>query len=392
MDRLTLRQAIDRHFNDSELRDLCFELGIDYEHLEGNNKGDRVRALVLYAERHERLDELAGIVLRIRPSVGEDLAEIAQGSSFPSESGRALSDSDAKGLRPRQLARGWPSPRIVLAIALFVVIAVTLVSIGLRNNGLQRAASGPENQAADAGVDDPTPMSFVEAGSFLMGSTEGSTDHQPARMVYLDDFWIATYEVTNSNYQEFVDEANHRAPDHWPDGEFPVGLENHPVVGVTWHDAQQYCEWDDGKRLPTEAEWEKAARGTDERRWPWGNTNTDGYANTLESGVGQTAPVGSYSADLSPYGVRDLAGNVQEWVNDWYHADYYAVAVTHNPPGPISGETKVVRGGAFWLDFEQAMTYARLGIYPPEFPPPVNEEITTPSSTIGFRCACIGCE
>ncbi len=374
MDRLALRRAIDHHFSESELRDLCFELGVDYEHLDGANKGDKVRALVLYAERHNCLDELAAAVIRLRPATGDAL------SALPAtlEPKRTVSPS----------GRSTPQRRAQAAVAAAVLLLALGVLVLWRLRAQGERATATHSDSSTTSFSD---MLFIEAGLFEMGSDEGAADHQPARMVYLDDYWIDTYEVTNDAYQQFIDATNHRAPDHWIDGDYADGLGDHPVLGVTWHDARQYCEWSGGRRLPTEAEWEKAARGTDGRRWPWGNTAQAGQANTFEAGRGNTAPVGAFADDISPYGVMDMAGNAQEWVNDWYQADYYAVAISDNPPGPAASETRVIRGGAYWLGLESATTYSRLGIYRPEDPPATNEELSGPSLAVGFRCACTSC-
>lgn len=397
MDRLVLRRAIDEHFNESELKGLCFELGIDFEHLDGNNKADKVRALILYCERHRRLDELVEAIVRLRPTLGDPTVSALDRNGKDSVTvdqprHRFFSPEMNAGSAAQTTSR-LPSPVFIAATAIILVVAaVALSSLRSRQDGTEGITSALDGSTNTSGNDHQTPMRFVEAGEFIMGADESPTDYQPARTVYLDGYWIDTYEVTNSNYLKFVDDTNHRSPDHWPDGEFSPGQEDHPVLAVTWYDAQQYCEWQGGKRLPTEAEWEKASRGVDGRRWPWGNSGIEGWANTVEAGENFTKPIGSFPKDVSPYGVWDMAGNAQEWVSDWYSPEYYASAVTQNPPGPISGETKVVRGGAFWLTMEQSVTYGRLGIFPPDFPPPINEESASPASTIGFRCACAGCQ
>ena len=158
-------------------------------------------------------------------------------------------------------------------------------------------------------------MVEVPAGEFLMGTDYLKADAQnkPQHKVYLDAFKIDKHEVTNAEYARFVAETNHRPPLNWSKGKFDAGYEMHPVTMVTWFDARDYCAWE-GKRLPTEAEWEKAARGTDGRRWPWGDRMDVKRLNTYYS-VGSTTPVGSYPLGASPYGALDMAGNVAEWVD-----------------------------------------------------------------------------
>jgi formylglycine-generating enzyme required for sulfatase activity len=278
---------------------------------------------------------------------------------------------NSKGLLPGRYSKRFTIPIFVVSTGVVALIVVaTFPSLFKLNN---------------------KDMTFIESGSFYMGNDEGAADQRPARNVYLDSFWIDTFEVTNAEYKVFVEETNHRPPDHWSNGEYSPGQEDHPVIGVTWTDAKQFCEWNGAKRLPKEAEWEKAARGIDRRKWPWGNSWTDGFANTFEAKINFTSPGGNFPEDKSPYGVMDMAGNAQEWVNDWYLEDYYSKATSQNPPGPNSGTYRVVRGGAPWLGKDQATTYYRLGIYPPDFPYPATERITSPTAIIGFRCACDNC-
>jgi len=192
---------------------------------------------------------------------------------------------------------------------------------------------------------------IVPAGDFLMGSVEGDPDayddEKPQHVVYLDAFWIDRTEVTNAMFERFVEETGHDAGTWWRDE--ASGKPDHPVVIVSWHDAKAYCEWA-GRRLPTEAEWEKAARGTDGRVYPWGNEPPDASRCNFNRNVGDTTPVGKYSPKGdSPYGAADMAGNVWEWVADWYDEDYYAVSPRDNPQGPSMGDYRVLRGGS-WSD------------------------------------------
>lgn len=195
---------------------------------------------------------------------------------------------------------------------------------------------------------DGAEMVLIPGGKFVMGSApgEGEEDEMPQHEVYLDPFYIDVHEVTNAQYRLFVEATGHPEPPFWKDDRF--NKPDQPVVGVSWYDAREYAKWV-GRRLPTEAEWEKAARGTDRRIYPWGNEwVAEGKA------VSAPLPVGSNEFDVSPYGVVDMAGNVAEWVADLYKEDYYrSQAVWVNPLGPmIAGliKLRVIRG-ASWKDF-----------------------------------------
>ncbi|MCS6994880.1 MAG: formylglycine-generating enzyme family protein, partial [Anaerolineales bacterium] len=212
-------------------------------------------------------------------------------------------------------------------------------------------------------------MVYVPAGEFLMGSPAGVgwSDERPQHVVYLDAFWIDRTEVTNAMYARFLNERGNQeeggvtwldegyARVHQSGGRWAAdaGYEEHPVVAVSWFGAAAYCEWA-GARLPTEAEWEKAARGTDGRTYPWGDAApTCSLLNFWPSAsdcVVGTSAVGSYPAGASPYGALDMAGNVWEWVADWYDENYYANSPSRNPQGPSSGSAHVLRGGS-WYDF-----------------------------------------
>ncbi|MFN8466645.1 MAG: bifunctional serine/threonine-protein kinase/formylglycine-generating enzyme family protein [Caldilineaceae bacterium] len=204
---------------------------------------------------------------------------------------------------------------------------------------------------------------FVPAGEFSMGSTSGNADEQPVHPVMLDSFWIMQTEVTNGEYRRCVEAGACAAPrgDRWNDPAFAT----YPVVRVTWEDANRYAAWAGG-RLPTEAEWEKAARGTNGGAYPWGDDIPDAsLLNFIESSKGAPQPVGSYPAGASPYGVLDLAGNVEEWVADWYQPDYYSQLPADNPPGPETGVLRGLRGGSFKVDRNAVRATYRSG-YPPD--------------------------
>jgi formylglycine-generating enzyme required for sulfatase activity len=202
---------------------------------------------------------------------------------------------------------------------------------------------------------DQVPMVTIPAGEFLMGNPEGKgrADEWPQRSVYLDAFAIDQVEVTNERYMAFVATTGHRNPPN-PYGTGSLqsvkGIEQLPVVQTTWYDAKAYCSWAK-KRLPTEAEWEKAARGTDGRLFPWGNEPaTIKRANFDREWEEEKTlhPVGALSDGDSPYGVKDMAGNAREWVSDWYDADYYKHAPDRNPQGPDKkGVVRSIRGGSW---------------------------------------------
>ncbi|MBI3537458.1 MAG: SUMF1/EgtB/PvdO family nonheme iron enzyme [Chloroflexi bacterium] len=202
---------------------------------------------------------------------------------------------------------------------------------------------------------DGATMVYVPAGDFTMGSNDGENDEKPVHTVYLDAFWIDKFEVTNALYGKCVDAGKCSAPSenksytrslYYGNSQFA----NYPVIYVSWEDANKYCGWA-SKRLPTEAEWEKAARGTDARVYPWSNIFDKNALNSSEGGKGDTTAVGSYASGASPYGAMDMAGNVWEWVADWYDPSYYSNAprIRNNPKGPSSGQYHVVRGGS-WFD------------------------------------------
>ncbi len=198
----------------------------------------------------------------------------------------------------------------------------------------------------------PDPLAFewmeIPAGEFLMGDNSGigRPDERPVHAVYLDAFKISKYEVTFDQYDYFCDQTGRSRPDN----NFIKARGSNPATNMTWNDAAAYCQWLSSKlgktiRLPTEAEWEKAARGTDQRMYPWGNeTATCNFANYAQCNY-NTISVGSYPSGVSPYGVHDMAGNVYEWCSDWYDPDYYSYSPRDNPQGPASGLGPVMRGG-----------------------------------------------
>ena len=197
-------------------------------------------------------------------------------------------------------------------------------------------------------------MVYVPPGRHIMGSNDGDLVERPARTIYTRPFLIGRHEVTNEEYSEFLAENGRDPPSNWPNGGLPPGHERHPVAGVTWDDAMAYAEWA-GARLPTEPEWEIAARGPKAFDYPWGDEFDAGRANTWESGIRSTVEVGSYANGRSPCGAMDMAGNVAEWVD----ADFrpYPKGIT-NFPEYLHG-LKVIRGGSWIFPSDYARTSNR---------------------------------
>lgn len=230
-------------------------------------------------------------------------------------------------------------------------------------------------------------MVFIPTGEFVMGTRNGGFDEQPERRVSLPGYYIDRYEVAFAQFYNFMAATEHRKPrlvgylGNVETEDLPLFMKPlYPVIGVSWDDAVDYCRWK-GKRLPTEAEWEKAARGEDQRKWPWGNKAEQGYANLIseEDGFRYTAPVDQFKQDRSPYGVYDMAGNAMEWVSDWYQEDSYRILQISNPEGPTTGDYRVLRGASWNDSIDHARTTARFRMFP-EY-----RDVTT-----GFRCAKSG--
>jgi formylglycine-generating enzyme required for sulfatase activity len=240
----------------------------------------------------------------------------------------------------------------------------------------------PMTQAREITGKDGAPMVLILAGEFWMGSPDGkgNNDEHPQHRVYLDTYYMDKFEVSVSRYTEFMQSTGRGAPDFW-DQVNTVRHSNLPVVGVDWHDAEAYCRWA-GKRLPTEAEWEKAARSTDGRTYPWGNEPPTSRLANFGKGAAKNgyderlAPVDSYEAGNSPYGIHHMAGNVWEWTADWYDEHLYAKSPRRDPKGPSNGADKVLRGGGWGNDLASVRSAYRVRLTP-----------TTRGVEHGFRCA-----
>lgn len=284
--------------------------------------------------------------------------------------------------------------RVFFLILLFAL----LCSCGPADAGGDLA--GKAGSPLPAEITDPfgVPMVLVPAGPFRMGEDldelaagckelgfdresllEMFDKSQPLHTVNIDAFYIDKYEVTNASYQECVkagkcpvplDKTSSTHEEYYDDPKYA----DFPCVHVDWNNAEAYCEWRGG-RLPTEAEWEKAARGGDLRAYPWGDRAPDKTLANYARNINETVAVGSYPEGSSIYGAQDMAGNVWEWVGDWYQKDYYRVSPAENPKGPPSGTLKVIRGGGWY----SSPVYLRVSV----------RSSNSPSSlydTIGFRC------
>ncbi len=225
-------------------------------------------------------------------------------------------------------------------------------------------------------------MVCVPAGEFWMGAAEGDNqaldDEKPGRQVFLDAYWIDRFEVTNAQYKTCVDagvctsptdnRSNTRSSYYGTDS-----YQNFPVSFIDWNQANAYCAWV-GEGLPSEAQWEKAGRGTDGRLYPWGNQAPTGSLANFSTN--DTDAVGSYPAGVSIYGAEDMAGNVWEWIADWYSGTYYQITSSRNPAGPEEGDGRVVRGSS-WANGKKELRSSARGRISPELT----------GNFLGFRCS-----
>jgi formylglycine-generating enzyme required for sulfatase activity len=280
--------------------------------------------------------------------------------------------------------------RILIPSAIAVLAAVAFVPVS-------RTAQAPPAKTVNDGYGD---LVYVPAGPFRMGDNfgDGESRERPVHTVDVDAFYIGKYEVTNADWRKFRDDPGYDDPKMWPNawvvpkdqvpywtqannhGGGTPNSDNYPVIGVNWDSAVAYCNWLSAKtgkkyRLPTEAEWEKAARGADQRRYPWGNSIDRSYANYVGAQRMDTVQIvgyynGTKRGDLqthdnaSPYGAYDMAGNALEWCQDWYYRGYYSASPRKNPKGPSNGSYRVLRGGSFFVDPLDLRTYARTAAWP----------------------------
>jgi formylglycine-generating enzyme required for sulfatase activity len=279
-----------------------------------------------------------------------------------------------------------------------LLLPVLALSAACTTSTAPAIPSGTVTPVATLKGNDGMILVFVPAGQFTMGSAtdDDGVFETPAHVVNVDAFWIDQTEVTNGEYAACVkagacdppySTASFSRPSYYDNPDFA----SYPVIQVDWNSAAAYCQWA-GRRLPTEAEWEKAARGTDGRIYPWGDSwdvataprlNFSDASDPLSAahadvndGYGDTSPVGSYPNGASPYGALDMAGNVWEWVNDFYGANYYSQSPADNPQGPNGGPGRVIRGGSLDGDMTRVRTAKRVWLPP-----------ASTGDDIGFRCA-----
>jgi formylglycine-generating enzyme required for sulfatase activity len=277
-----------------------------------------------------------------------------------------------------------------VALLLAVLAAASLPIMGILRGTVftpyEQDTSHVDNLVPAGAESDPNEQPIPEEavlipeGPFIRGTDQGGFDEQPQRTLHLSAFMIDKYEVTNSQYSAFVAATGHRKsgpPSRYAKNMARMRGVNQPVVYVSWDDAQAYCQWKQ-RRLPTEAEWEKAMRGTNGQLWPWGSVEVPSAANwaRVDDGFEIAAPVGRFKSDVSPFGVRDGAGNVIEWVDDWYQENAYREASETNPRSPEHGTYKVLRGAGYTSSGSDLRITSRNKMVP-DFR----------DETIGFRCA-----
>ncbi len=312
--------------------------------------------------RYQTAAEMAEGLEEVRRSLNEatiPAPKRPREKTDPSDVKRGAAVQPAK--RTNNLALWLVGLGVALFLLIFGATALFVISRLVQSTELspgQAAANFEEQLVADAAADLPSSeqMVKIKGGLYTVGSESAGSDYAPPQQVQLADYWMDRYEVTNQQYAGFLAEAEDQAaPDNWAGRNMPAGLENHPVEGVTWEMAQAYCAWAK-KRLPTEAEWEVAARGSARLLYPWGNEE-----RTIDLPRTGTYPVGSVARNRSPFGVFDMGGNVWEWVDE--------------PYAPVVEGHKVLRGGAH--GFLQDMAYRLQG----------DPTVPTMSATAGIRCA-----
>lgn len=355
---------------------------------------------VLVAKTCPKCQSTIGFKQEVCPKCGVDFEALRRAAEELArrqavEESRRFADEQARleGAKSREQPRAHMSRWVWVVAAIAIALAAVGLFIVVQNQSSRQpkpaptavlfgGAVPPACDAVEIAWQRPTDgmvMNCVPAGEFVMGSADsgGAAKDETPHKVYLDGFWIDHTEVSNAQYQTCVQagacleaRCSYTSTPDLPDV---------PVACVSWVDAVAYCKWAGG-RLPSEAEWEKAARGSDVRTYPWGNQEPDcsmaNYARESGMCVGKAAVVGSYPSGASVYGALDMAGNVWEWVNDWYGSNYYTLLRATNPTGPATGRWRVLRGGSWAQGSDDMHSATRFYDLP-----------TRRDLDIGFRCA-----
>jgi len=283
------------------------------------------------------------------------------------ELGRLLDVDRLFFLQTHRLASGYELTLKIVDVATGRVLRVEKQSLGREQRQTQLAIRRlGQRLRAVASLLSPTEMVLLPAGSFSMGSVQGLPDERPIHPVSIKSFYLDRYEVSRVAYREFL--ITHDRP-----GQIDLKNPEHPATEVSWSDAVTYCR-DQGKRLPTEAEWEYAARGNNGRTYPWGEAVPTPHLARFQTR--EPLPVNSLPAGATPEGIHHMAGNVAEWVQDWWDPGYYGVSPSANPPGPPEGDFRAVRGGSWNQPADELRASSRTYHNPDRG-----------AGHIGFRCA-----
>jgi len=370
-------------------RDAAEKARLDAEELEkqraAKEQADRKEAERIAREKAER-----DAAEKTRLDAEElERQRVAKEQADRKEAERIAHKAGEKKPEPKKIPPRKPSTAVIVAvIGLVGTLGAALISSPMLAGLFSRTPVPTETPAftpTKAFTPTATPitdakgitMHFVPAGEFAMGS-EAYDDEKPIHQVYLNAFYMDIYEVTNAAYKACVmtgvcdppqNTRSYTHPSYYGNSQY----DDYPVIYVEWHQAQTYCEWRGGS-LPTEAQWEKAARGTDGRTYPWGNSMPDKNRLNYNGNFGDTSKVGSYESGKSPYGMYDMAGNVWEWVADWYDGSYYKSSPSSNPLGPNFGQYRLLRGGSWSVSDNYVRSADRYNGTPVYY-------------LIGFRCA-----
>jgi len=337
-------------------------------------EAERQRQKALEAKRLEEEKKLR--------SADEDATQRAVAKPPPEKQELERIEAEKRAQREAEEAKRRRRKKLMLLVIIAAVVVLTVVAViwirptlkgeqhsTNRNASIQQ--TGQTTSAPSTGPTQPPPgMVYVPGGEFMMGRDDGDEYEKPAHLEKLKAFFIDTYEVTCGDYERFVKEDSHPAPPDWKGGACPADATRKPVTGVTWGDAVAFCHWR-SKRLPTEQEWEFAARGTDGRLYPWGKRWRAGVANAYGASANMLE-VGSFPEGKSPFGAFDMVGNAWEWTT----ADMTAYPGGKLPPDEPTG-TKVLRGGTYKSNKHEATATYRLGW---------KTSGATNYATSGFRC------